>query len=77
MNIVIDLPDESISGETAAWAVDFLYALGDAVATRYYGQIRLHYEDQRPYPAPLIFPQLTQCGLLLPCSIRVEHRLAR
>lgn len=65
MNIVIDLPDESISGETAAWAVDFLYALGDAVATRYYGQIRLHYEDQRPYPAPLddgeqlpLFPEL-------------------
>ena len=35
MTCPIDLPEE-INDETAATMVDFLYALGDAVANRYY-----------------------------------------
>ena len=57
MTFPIDLPEE-INDETAATMVDFLYALGDAVANRYY-------DDQRQYPIPLddgrqlaLFPEL-------------------
>ena len=64
MNFPIDLPDE-ISDETAATMVDLLYALGDAVANRYYAQITRFYDDQRQHPIPLddgrqlaLFPEL-------------------
>jgi len=64
MTCPIDLPEE-INDETAATMVDFLYALGDAVANRYDAQIRRFYDDQRPYPIPLddgrqlaLFPEL-------------------
>ena len=64
MTFPIDLPDE-IGDETAATMVDFLYALGDAVANRYDGQIRRYYDERRQYPAPLddgrqlaLFPEL-------------------
>ncbi|MCY4430168.1 MAG: hypothetical protein OXC11_07205 [Rhodospirillales bacterium] len=52
MTFPIDLPEE-INDETAAAMVDFLYALGDAVANRYYAQISRYYDDQRHYPIPL------------------------
>ena len=63
MTFPIDLPEE-INDETAATMVDFLYALGDAVANRYYAQISRYkaslrhasgtfYDDQRQYPIPL------------------------
>ena len=52
MTFPIDLPDQ-INDETAATMVDFLYALGDAVANRYYAQISRYYDDQRHYPIPL------------------------
>ena len=58
-----DLPDE-ISDETAV-VPDFLYALGDAIANRYYGQIRCYYQDQHQPPPPRdddrqlsLFPEL-------------------
>ena len=51
MTFPIDLPEE-INDETAATMVDFLYALGDAVANRYYAQIRRYYDDQRQDPTP-------------------------
>ena len=51
MTFPIDLPDQ-INDETAATMVDFLYALGDAVANRYYAQISRYYDDQRHYPPP-------------------------
>ena len=64
MTCPIDLPEE-INDETAATMVDFLYALGDAVANRYDAQIRRFYDDQRHYPIPLddgrqlaLFPEL-------------------
>ena len=64
MTLPIDLPEE-INDETAATMVDFLYALGDAVANRHYAQIRRYYDDQRQYPIPLddgrqlaLFPEL-------------------
>ena len=64
MTCPIDLPEE-INDETAATMVDFLYALGDALANRYDAQIRRFYDDQRLYPSPLddgrqlaLFPEL-------------------
>ncbi len=60
----IDLPDE-ISDETAVVVPDFLYALGDAIANGYYGQIRRYYQDRRQHPPPpdddrqlSLFPEL-------------------
>ena len=36
------------------------------------------FDDKRRFGySPYIFPQLTQCALLLPFSIRVDHRFAR
>ena len=64
MTCPIDLPDQ-INDETAATMVDFLCALGDTVANRYYAQISRYYDDQRHYPLPLddgrqlaLFPEL-------------------
>ena len=64
MTFPIDLPEE-INDETAATMVDFLYALGDAVANRCYARISRYYDDQRQYPIPLddgtqraLFPEL-------------------
>ena len=64
MTCPIDWPDET-NDETAATMVDFLYALGDAVANRYDAQSRRFYDDQRHYPIPLgdarqlaLFPEL-------------------
>ncbi len=64
MTFPIDLPDQ-INDETAATMVDFLYALGDAVANRYSAQISRYYDDQRQSPIPLddgrqlaLFPEL-------------------
>ena len=64
MTCPIDWPQE-INDQTAATMVDFLYALGDAVANRYDAQIRRYYDDQRLYPTPLddgtqlaLFPEL-------------------
>ena len=64
MTIDIDMPDQ-IDDETAAWIVDFLYALGDAVGARYDGQIRRQYQCRRQYPPPLddgeqltLFPEI-------------------
>ena len=60
----IDLPDE-ISDDTAIVVPDVLYALADAIANHYYGQIRRYYEDRRqPLPPPdddrqlSLFPEL-------------------
>ena len=52
MTCPIDRPDE-INDETVATMVDFFYALGDAVANRYYAQISRYYDDQRSFPIPL------------------------
>ena len=64
MTFDINLPDE-ISDETADVVPDFLYALGDAIAKHYFGQIRRYYEDRRQPPPPpdddrqlSLFPEL-------------------
>ena len=68
MTIRIDIPDQTgdeIGDETAARIVDFLYRLGDAIGTRYDGQIRRFHLCRRHYPPPLddgeqltLFPEL-------------------
>ena len=53
MTIRIDIPDQTgdeIGDETAARIVDFLYRLGDAIGTRYDGQIRRFHLCRRHYP---------------------------
>ena len=50
MTFDIDLP-EQISDETAIVVPDLLYALADALANHYYGQIRRYCNDLRQ-PSP-------------------------
>ena len=69
----IDMPNH-ISDETAAVIVDFLYALGDAVGNRYYGQIRRYYEDLRELPPP---PRTTGNSHSSPSSTSPSEKRSR